>query len=210
MNAPHPQQGYIHEFQSGIAEEKLLSCPEPLRVPLTSHPVSYGNSFGHEGLLLDALERLLYKKQQKISIRRNNIHLQMWIAKDSRRRKKSLTVIKSNWCRASPWWQQQWKYFLLCTQTWMDWVQQPQWLQNCINTPYPGKSWWHPDMQGDAGSTVMDVTAASSLQQQKPFKKHLFLFCQSNIHINHTVQSQVGWWYPALITQLIFLMELLW
>lgn len=40
MNARCPQQEYIHELQAGIAEEKLLNCPESLRVSLTSYPAS--------------------------------------------------------------------------------------------------------------------------------------------------------------------------
>uniref|UniRef100_A0A669PF18 Diaphanous related formin 2 n=1 Tax=Phasianus colchicus TaxID=9054 RepID=A0A669PF18_PHACC len=68
-------QEYIHELRSGIAEEKLLNCLESLRVSLTSNPVSWVNNFGHEGLglLLDALERLLDKKQQE-NIDKKNQH----------------------------------------------------------------------------------------------------------------------------------------
>ncbi|XP_044062188.1 protein diaphanous homolog 2 [Siniperca chuatsi] len=60
-------QEYVHELRSGITEEKLLNCLESLRVSLTSNPVSWVNNFGHEGLglLLDALEKLLDKKQQE-------------------------------------------------------------------------------------------------------------------------------------------------
>ncbi|XP_037117366.1 protein diaphanous homolog 2 isoform X2 [Syngnathus acus] len=66
-------QEYVHELRSGITEEKLLNCLESLRVSLTSNPVSWVNNFGHEGLglLLDALEKLLDKKQQEIIDKRN-------------------------------------------------------------------------------------------------------------------------------------------
>ncbi|XP_075576527.1 protein diaphanous homolog 2 [Pelecanus crispus] len=68
-------QEYIHELRSGISEEKLLNCLESLRVSLTSNPVSWVNNFGHEGLglMLDALEKLLDKKQQE-SIDKKNQH----------------------------------------------------------------------------------------------------------------------------------------
>uniref|UniRef100_A0AAQ4NXB5 Diaphanous related formin 2 n=1 Tax=Gasterosteus aculeatus aculeatus TaxID=481459 RepID=A0AAQ4NXB5_GASAC len=66
-------QEYVHELRSGITEEKLLNCLESLRVSLTSNPVSWVNNFGHEGLglLLDALEKLLDKKQQENIDKRN-------------------------------------------------------------------------------------------------------------------------------------------
>uniref|UniRef100_A0A8C2XBT8 Diaphanous related formin 2 n=1 Tax=Cyclopterus lumpus TaxID=8103 RepID=A0A8C2XBT8_CYCLU len=66
-------QEYVHELRSGIAEEKMLNCLESLRVSLTSNPVSWVNNFGHEGLglLLDALEKLLDKKQQENIDKRN-------------------------------------------------------------------------------------------------------------------------------------------
>lgn len=66
-------QEYVHELRSGITEEKLLNCLESLRVSLTSNPVSWVNNFGHEGLglLLDALEKLLDKKQQEPIDKRN-------------------------------------------------------------------------------------------------------------------------------------------
>ncbi|XP_068069499.1 protein diaphanous homolog 2 isoform X8 [Danio rerio] len=68
-------QEYVHELRSGISEDKLLNCLESLRVSLTSNPVSWVNNFGHEGLglLLDALERLLDKKQQE-NIDKKNQH----------------------------------------------------------------------------------------------------------------------------------------
>ncbi|XP_075959019.1 protein diaphanous homolog 2 isoform X1 [Anarhichas minor] len=66
-------QEYVHELRSGITEEKLLICLESLRVSLTSNPVSWVNNFGHDGLglLLDALEKLLDKKQQENIDKRN-------------------------------------------------------------------------------------------------------------------------------------------
>ncbi|CAL9707184.1 unnamed protein product [Knipowitschia caucasica] len=66
-------QEYVHELRSGITEEKMLNCLESLRVSLTSNPVSWVNNFGHEGLglLLDALEKLLDKKQQEPIDKRN-------------------------------------------------------------------------------------------------------------------------------------------
>ncbi|XP_061454159.1 protein diaphanous homolog 2 isoform X2 [Rhineura floridana] len=68
-------QEYVHELRSGISEEKLLNCLESLRVSLTSNPVSWVNNFGHEGLglLLDALEKLLDKRQQE-NIDKKNQH----------------------------------------------------------------------------------------------------------------------------------------
>uniref|UniRef100_A0A674NWC7 Diaphanous related formin 2 n=1 Tax=Takifugu rubripes TaxID=31033 RepID=A0A674NWC7_TAKRU len=68
-------QEYVHELRSGITEEKLFHCLESLRVSLTSNPVSWVNNFGHEGLglLLDALEKLLDKKQQE-NIDKKNQH----------------------------------------------------------------------------------------------------------------------------------------
>ncbi|KAK4810057.1 hypothetical protein QYF61_007221 [Mycteria americana] len=70
-------QEYIHELRSGISEEKLLNCLESLRVSLTSNPVSWVNNFGHEGLglLLDALEKLLDKKQQESIDKKNQYKL---------------------------------------------------------------------------------------------------------------------------------------
>ncbi|MBN3286773.1 DIAP2 protein, partial [Polyodon spathula] len=66
-------QEYVHELRSGITDEKLLNCLESLRVSLTSNPVSWVNNFGHEGLglLLDALEKLLDKRQQEGIDKRN-------------------------------------------------------------------------------------------------------------------------------------------
>uniref|UniRef100_A0A8C5CL57 Diaphanous related formin 2 n=1 Tax=Gadus morhua TaxID=8049 RepID=A0A8C5CL57_GADMO len=66
-------QEYVHELRSGITEDKLLNCLESLRVSLTSNPVSWVHNFGHEGLglLLEALEKLLDKKQQDNMDKRN-------------------------------------------------------------------------------------------------------------------------------------------
>ncbi|XP_069749530.1 protein diaphanous homolog 2 isoform X2 [Narcine bancroftii] len=66
-------QEYVHELRSGITDDKLLNCLESLRVSLTSNPVSWVNNFGHEGLglMLDALEKLLDKKQQEVIDKKN-------------------------------------------------------------------------------------------------------------------------------------------
>ncbi|XP_059833295.1 protein diaphanous homolog 2 isoform X2 [Hypanus sabinus] len=66
-------QEYVHELRSGITDDKLLNCLESLRVSLTSNPVSWVNNFGHEGLglMLDALEKLLDKKQQETIDKKN-------------------------------------------------------------------------------------------------------------------------------------------
>ncbi|XP_077375711.1 protein diaphanous homolog 3-like isoform X2 [Festucalex cinctus] len=60
-------QEFLGELKSGVMEERLFACLDSLRVSLTSNPVSWVQSFGHEGLglLLDILERLLTKKQQE-------------------------------------------------------------------------------------------------------------------------------------------------
>ncbi|KAF5896735.1 protein diaphanous 3-like isoform X1, partial [Clarias magur] len=56
-------QEFLSELKSGATDERLF---DSLRVSLTSKPVSWVQSFGHEGLglLLDILERLLHKKHQ--------------------------------------------------------------------------------------------------------------------------------------------------
>ncbi|XP_032886280.1 protein diaphanous homolog 2 isoform X1 [Amblyraja radiata] len=66
-------QEYVHELRSGITDDKLLNCLESLRISLTSNPVSWVNNFGHEGLglMLDALEKLLDKKQQEMIDKKN-------------------------------------------------------------------------------------------------------------------------------------------
>uniref|UniRef100_A0A4W3GZC5 Diaphanous-related formin 3 n=1 Tax=Callorhinchus milii TaxID=7868 RepID=A0A4W3GZC5_CALMI len=60
-------QEFIHELKSGVADERLFSSLESLRVSLTSNPVSWVENFGNEGLglLLDALEKVLDKKHQE-------------------------------------------------------------------------------------------------------------------------------------------------
>lgn len=60
-------QEFLGELKSGVMDERLFACLDSLRVSLTSNPVSWVQSFGHEGLglLLDILERLLQKKQQE-------------------------------------------------------------------------------------------------------------------------------------------------
>ncbi|XP_043928823.1 protein diaphanous homolog 3 isoform X2 [Protopterus annectens] len=66
-------QEFIHELKGGVADDRLLSCLESLRVSLTSNPVSWVESFGHEGLglLLDTLEKLLEKRHQEKFDKRN-------------------------------------------------------------------------------------------------------------------------------------------
>ncbi|XP_034019376.1 protein diaphanous homolog 3-like [Thalassophryne amazonica] len=68
-------QEFLAELKSGVMEERLFACLDSLRVSLTSNPVSWVQSFGHEGLglLLDILERLLFRKQQE-KIDRKNQH----------------------------------------------------------------------------------------------------------------------------------------
>ncbi|XP_033972815.1 protein diaphanous homolog 3-like isoform X1 [Trematomus bernacchii] len=60
-------QEFLGELKSGVMDERLFACLDSLRVSLNSNPVSWVQSFGHEGLglLLDILERLLFKKQQE-------------------------------------------------------------------------------------------------------------------------------------------------
>ncbi|KAM3877205.1 protein diaphanous homolog 3-like [Diretmus argenteus] len=60
-------QEFLVELKSGVTEERLFACLDSLRVSLTSKPVSWVQSFGHEGLglLLDVLEKLLFKKHQE-------------------------------------------------------------------------------------------------------------------------------------------------
>lgn len=68
-------QEFLGELKSGVMDERLFACLDSLRVSLTSNPVSWVQSFGHEGLglLLDILERLLVKKQQE-KIDKKNQH----------------------------------------------------------------------------------------------------------------------------------------
>ncbi|XP_047664094.1 protein diaphanous homolog 3 isoform X2 [Tachysurus fulvidraco] len=60
-------QEFLSELKSGATDERLFACLDSLRVSLTSNPVSWVQSFGHEGLglLLDILERLQHKKHQE-------------------------------------------------------------------------------------------------------------------------------------------------
>ncbi|KAM8894432.1 protein diaphanous homolog 3-like isoform 2-T2 [Spinachia spinachia] len=62
-------QEFLGELNSGVMDERLFACLDSLRVSLTSNPVSWVQSFGHEGLglLLDVLERLLSKKHLESS-----------------------------------------------------------------------------------------------------------------------------------------------
>uniref|UniRef100_A0A7N8YDJ8 Diaphanous-related formin 3 n=1 Tax=Mastacembelus armatus TaxID=205130 RepID=A0A7N8YDJ8_9TELE len=57
-------QEFLGELKSGVMDERLFACLDSLRVSLTSNPVSWVQIFGHEGLglLLDILEKLLFKK----------------------------------------------------------------------------------------------------------------------------------------------------
>ncbi|XP_057218465.1 protein diaphanous homolog 3 isoform X3 [Triplophysa rosa] len=60
-------QEFLSELKGGATDERLFACLDSLRVSLTSNPVSWVQSFGHEGLglLLDTLERLVLKKHQE-------------------------------------------------------------------------------------------------------------------------------------------------
>ncbi|XP_053772778.1 protein diaphanous homolog 3 [Desmodus rotundus] len=66
-------QEFIHELKMGSADERLVTCLESLRVSLTSNPVSWVQSFGHEGLglLLDILEKLIRSKIQENIVKKN-------------------------------------------------------------------------------------------------------------------------------------------
>nr|XP_043886532.1 protein diaphanous homolog 3-like isoform X2 [Solea senegalensis] len=68
-------QEFLGELKSGVMDERLFACLDSLRVSLTSNPVSWVQSFGHEGLgyLLDILEKLLFKKEQE-KIDKKNQH----------------------------------------------------------------------------------------------------------------------------------------
>uniref|UniRef100_A0A7N8WUU2 Diaphanous-related formin 3 n=1 Tax=Mastacembelus armatus TaxID=205130 RepID=A0A7N8WUU2_9TELE len=68
-------QEFLGELKSGVMDERLFACLDSLRVSLTSNPVSWVQIFGHEGLglLLDILEKLLFKKQQE-KIDKKNQH----------------------------------------------------------------------------------------------------------------------------------------
>uniref|UniRef100_A0A671T526 Protein diaphanous homolog 3-like n=1 Tax=Sinocyclocheilus anshuiensis TaxID=1608454 RepID=A0A671T526_9TELE len=60
-------QEFLSELKGGATDERLFACLDSLRVSLTSNPVSWVQSFGHEGLglLLDTLEKLILKKHQE-------------------------------------------------------------------------------------------------------------------------------------------------
>ncbi|KAM6979926.1 protein diaphanous homolog 3-like [Aplochiton taeniatus] len=60
-------QEFLCELKSGAVDERLFACLDSLRVSLTSNPVSWVQSFGHEGLglLLDILDKPLLKKQME-------------------------------------------------------------------------------------------------------------------------------------------------
>uniref|UniRef100_A0A2K6EZN4 Diaphanous related formin 3 n=1 Tax=Propithecus coquereli TaxID=379532 RepID=A0A2K6EZN4_PROCO len=66
-------QEFIYELKMGSADERLVTCLESLRVSLTSNPVSWVESFGHEGLglLLDILEKLISGKIQEKVVKKN-------------------------------------------------------------------------------------------------------------------------------------------
>ncbi|KAM3626177.1 uncharacterized protein V6R79_024140 [Siganus canaliculatus] len=66
-------QEFLGELRSGVMDERLFACLDSLRVSLTSNPVSWVQSFGREGLglLMDILEKLLFKKQQEKIEKRN-------------------------------------------------------------------------------------------------------------------------------------------
>ncbi|XP_035152669.1 protein diaphanous homolog 3 isoform X1 [Callithrix jacchus] len=66
-------QEFIHELKMGSADDRLVTCLESLRVSLTSNPVSWMESFGHEGLglLLDILEKLISGKIQEKIVKKN-------------------------------------------------------------------------------------------------------------------------------------------
>uniref|UniRef100_A0A672K9Y1 Protein diaphanous homolog 3-like n=1 Tax=Sinocyclocheilus grahami TaxID=75366 RepID=A0A672K9Y1_SINGR len=54
-------QEFLSELKGGATDERLFACLDSLRVSLTSNPVSWVQSFGHEGLglLLDTLENVV-------------------------------------------------------------------------------------------------------------------------------------------------------
>ncbi|XP_042637551.1 protein diaphanous homolog 3 [Orycteropus afer afer] len=66
-------QEFIYELKMGSADERLVTCLESLRVSLTSNPVSWVKSFGHEGLglLLDILERLINGKLREKIVKKS-------------------------------------------------------------------------------------------------------------------------------------------
>ncbi|KAM9674517.1 protein diaphanous homolog 3 isoform 3-T3 [Dama dama] len=66
-------QEFIYELKMGSEDERLFTYLESLRVSLTSNPVSWVESFGHEGLglLLDILEKLISGKIQETIVKKN-------------------------------------------------------------------------------------------------------------------------------------------
>ncbi|KAL1780911.1 diaphanous-like 3 isoform X1 [Sigmodon hispidus] len=66
-------QEFIHELNMGYTDERLFTYLESLRVSLTSNPVSWVQSFGHEGLglLLDILEKLINRQIQERVVKKN-------------------------------------------------------------------------------------------------------------------------------------------
>ncbi|XP_015341503.2 protein diaphanous homolog 3 isoform X1 [Marmota marmota marmota] len=66
-------QEFIYELKMGSEDERLVTYLESLRVSLTSNPVSWVESFGHEGLglLLDILEKLISGKIQVKVVKKN-------------------------------------------------------------------------------------------------------------------------------------------
>ncbi|XP_063088770.1 protein diaphanous homolog 3 isoform X1 [Cavia porcellus] len=66
-------QEFIHELKMVSADERLATYLESLRVSLTSNPVSWVESFGHEGLglLLNILEKLISGKIQEKVVKKN-------------------------------------------------------------------------------------------------------------------------------------------
>ncbi|KAG3292928.1 diaphanous related formin 3, transcript variant X4 [Ictidomys tridecemlineatus] len=66
-------QEFIYELKMGSEDERLVTYLESLRVSLTSNPVSWVESFGHEGLglLLDILEKLISGKIQEKVVKKN-------------------------------------------------------------------------------------------------------------------------------------------
>uniref|UniRef100_A0A8D2AZI7 Diaphanous related formin 3 n=1 Tax=Sciurus vulgaris TaxID=55149 RepID=A0A8D2AZI7_SCIVU len=66
-------QDFIYELKMGSEDERLVTYLESLRVSLTSNPVSWVESFGHEGLglLLDILEKLISGKIQEKFVKKN-------------------------------------------------------------------------------------------------------------------------------------------
>ncbi|XP_076728093.2 protein diaphanous homolog 3 isoform X4 [Callospermophilus lateralis] len=66
-------QEFIYELKMGSEDERLVTYLESLRVSLTSNPVSWVESFGHEGLglLLDILEKLINGKIQEKVVKKN-------------------------------------------------------------------------------------------------------------------------------------------